>query len=73
MTKRAMSRKECEDKIWKCLEAIKKIYKGYNPKGSYLSMAIMDENLYANNRHWDEDAKHPLEFCVIDGKKGNIF
>lgn len=51
-----MNRAECEEKIIKEFERIVEIYHKYNPAGTYLSMAYLDDWINVNNRYYDEES-----------------
>lgn len=71
MPRRALTRKQCEDAILKRMIEIQQLYKRYHPNGDYLSIAIHNDIMYANNAHWEKDKEHPLDFYLINGKKGS--
>ena len=65
-----MNREQCEKKIRDLMMRIDKVYHEYNPKGTYLNLSIVDDNLMANNRYYSDDADHPLDMYYQ--KKGKI-
>ena len=56
-----MKRKECEKKIIDLMIQIRDVYRKYDPDGEYLSLAIMDNTLMANNLCYTDDADHPVD------------
>lgn len=56
-----MKREECEKQIKDLMIKIRNVYKEYNPDGEYLSLAIMDNTLMANNMCFTDDADHPVD------------
>lgn len=55
-----MKREECEKQIRDLMIQIYKVYHEYNPDGKYISMFIMDDDLFMNNAYYSDDADHPL-------------
>ena len=60
-----MKREECEKQIIDLMTQIRDVYKEYNPDGEYLSLAVMDNNLMANNMCYTDDADHPLDIYYV--------
>lgn len=60
-----MKRKECEKKIIDLMIQIHDVYRKYNADGKYISIAIMDDTLMANNRVYKDDADHPLDIYYV--------
>ncbi len=60
-----MKRKECEKQIIDLMIQIGKAYHEYNPDGTYLSLAIMDNTLMANNMCYTDDADHPINIYYV--------
>lgn len=56
-----MKRKECEKQIRDLMIQIREVYRKYDPDGKYLSLAIMDNTLMANNMCYTDDADHPVD------------
>lgn len=51
-----MNRTECESEIMAKLKEIVEIYHKYNPAGTYLIMAYLDDWFNVNNRYYDEES-----------------
>ena len=63
-----MNREECENQIVEKLKEIKDIAKQYDKADNfYLSLAISDNYLLANNRYY-ENKKTPINVTLIDGE-----
>ena len=56
-----MGKKEMENKISKKLREIWKIYNKAYPKGTYLSMFILDGDMCFYNSYFDKDKSFPVE------------
>ena len=51
-----MTREECERKIFEKMLEIVDIYKEYNPEGEYLTLCMLNDDLFANNRYYDDSS-----------------
>lgn len=73
MAKQKLTRKTCERMILAYCKKIQKLYKKYHPNGDYLTIAICDNNIHANNAYWeDADREKPLDFYFIDGEMRSV-
>lgn len=61
-----MNRVECEAKILEKLKEIKKIYKEYNPNGTHLSLAVVNDCYMFHNSYWDDDFNTPINYTKIE-------
>lgn len=71
MTKREKERFDFESYL---KFELKKIYEEYHkvyPKGKYLTMVIIDGNMYAHNEYWKADKKFEINFFeeIKDGTR----
>ena len=66
-----MNRTECEAKILEKLEEIVEIYKQYNPNGTYLTGALVDNCISFWNRYYDEDKDTPINIWKRLDKEDN--
>lgn len=65
-----MTNKELEEKIYKAIRKIKKMYYKEYPNGDYLSITIYKDKIMFNNSHWTgaEDETYPLDFWRYDNE-----
>ena len=63
-----MNREKCERTIIGLLRAAKTIYKAYAPNSDYLSMVIVGDTVFINNRYYGKDAKTPI-YAIVDGNE----
>lgn len=66
-----MNRTECEAKIMEKLEEINEIYKQYNPNGTYLTGAVVDNCISFWNRYYNEDKDTPINIWKSLKKEDN--
>jgi len=60
-----MNRAECEEKIIEEFKKIVEIYHQYNPAGTYLTLAYLDDDwMHVNNRYYNEESPD-YEFPII--------
>ena len=60
-----MKKEECQKQIIDLMIQIRDIYREYNADGKYLSLAIMDDTLMANNMKHTDDADNPLDIYYV--------
>lgn len=63
-----MNRKECEKKIIDLMIQIDEVYHEYNPDGKYLSLAIVDGAIMADNGTHDEKQLDVFRVIKRNGK-----
>lgn len=64
-----MTRLEAETKIVEHLDAIKNIYREYNPDGNHLSLCISKFGTSFNNEYWDRDKHKPVDYFRHEGNE----
>ena len=64
-----MTREECEQFIGNKLKEIWEVYSKYNPNGHYLTMAVVDNGISANNEYYGVDADKPIDFYLFINEK----
>ena len=77
MSKKKMTREQCERLLLKKLHDIKNIYLQYNPDGKYLTLVFATDErgdyFQFNNRYWEdgEDVNIPISYSeIVKPKEG---